>query len=114
MRVLYCNCTHADVVPPRIKREVLRKLSASGIAFDAVADLCELSARQDPVLRTIASADQVRIAACFPRAVSGLFAAAGAPLPKERVEVLNMRRQSAAEIVSRLCSEPVPQPEQPS
>jgi heterodisulfide reductase subunit A-like polyferredoxin len=114
MRVLFCNCTHAKVVPPLVKREVLRRLSTSGIAFDAVADLCELSARKDPTLRTIASADDLRIAACFPRAVTWLFDAADAPLSAQHVEVLNMRRQSAEEVVSRLLSEKMPGPEQPS
>ena len=114
MRVLYCNCTHARVVPPELKREVLRKLSAAGVAFDAVADLCGTSARKDPALRKIAGADDVRIAACFPRAVTWLFAAADAPLSGQRVKVLNMRRQSADQVVSGLLSEEMPPRERPA
>ena len=33
--------------------EVLRRLGESGVAFDAVPDLCEMSARRDPALRTL-------------------------------------------------------------
>lgn len=113
MRVLYCNCTHARVVPPEVKRAVLGKLCAAGVAFDAVADLCGAAARKDPALREIARADDVRIAACFPRAVTWLFAAADAPLPEQGVRFLNMRRQSAAEVVSGLLSGETPPREQP-
>jgi hypothetical protein len=38
------------VVPADVKAAVLRKLCESGVAFDAVADLCEMSARHDPML----------------------------------------------------------------
>jgi hypothetical protein len=114
MRVLYCNCTYANVVPPEVKRAVLRKLSAAQVPFDAVADLCAMSARKDPRLVGIAGGADLKIAACFPRAVRCLFDAAGAPLADQGVEVLNMRRQSAAEIISRLLPEQSRQPGQPS
>ncbi len=101
-RILYCNCTYAKVVPAETKREVLRRLSESGAAFDCVADLCEMSARRDPGLVEIASAGNVKIAACFPRAVKWLFHAGGAPFPNDGVDVLNMREQDADEIVPLL------------
>ena len=100
-RILFCNCTYAQVVPRDVKEAVLRKLCESGVAFDAVADLCEMSARQDPALQRLASGP-VKIAACFPRAVKWLFAAAQAPLPHHAAEVLNMRTQTAEEIVAAL------------
>ena len=81
---------------------VLRKLSDSGRAFDAVADLCDMSARKDPALRKIAEGGCTRVAACYPRAVKWLFHAAGTPLPPEGVEVLNMREDSAEDVVRRL------------
>jgi len=34
MKILYCNCTYAKVVPKDVKQEVLRQLSDSGRAFD--------------------------------------------------------------------------------
>ena len=72
-RILYCNCSYAKVVPPEVKEEVLRKLCASGVAFDAVADLCDMSARKDPALKKLVESGAVRIAACYPRAVRWLF-----------------------------------------
>jgi hypothetical protein len=104
-RILYCNCSYAQVVPGEVKAEVLRKLCASGVAFDAVADLCDLSARKDPSLARIAGSGAVRIAACYPRAVRWLFHAAGTPLPKEGVEVLNMREQKAEDVCKALLPE---------
>jgi heterodisulfide reductase subunit A-like polyferredoxin len=104
-RILYCNCSYAQVVPKEVKGEVLRRLCASGAAFDAVADLCDMSARKDPALRRLVEPGSVKIAACYPRAVKWLFHAAGTPLPAEGVEVLNMREQSADEISRRLLPE---------
>lgn len=101
-RILYCNCTYAKVVPREVKEEVLRRLTESGAAFDAVADLCDMSARKDPALKRIAETGCVRIAACYPRAVKWLFHAAQAPLPAEGVEVLNMRDQSAEDVIRGL------------
>jgi hypothetical protein len=101
-RILYCNCTYAQIVPKEVKEAVLKKLCESGVAFDAVADLCEMSARCDPALQRLAAGGSVKIAACFPRAVKWLFAAAQAPLPLESAEVLNMRVQTAEEINAAL------------
>ncbi len=101
-RILFCNCTYAQVVPREVKEAVLRKLCESGVAFDAVADLCEMSARRDAALERLAAGGPVKIAACFPRAVKWLFAAAQAPLPLDAAEVLNMRTLTADEIVASL------------
>ena len=101
-RILYCHCAYAQVVPKEVKEAVLKKLCDSGVAFDAVADLCEMSARQDPALKRLAEGGAVKIAACFPRAVKWLFAAAKAPLPADSTEVLNMRVQPAEEVCGAL------------
>ena len=101
-RILYCHCAYAQVVPREVKEAVLKKLSESGVAFDAVADLCELSARRDPALQRLAEGGAVKIAACYPRAVKWLFAAAGAALPLDSAEVLNMRVQTADEVAASL------------
>jgi hypothetical protein len=100
-RIVYCHCAFAQVVPAEVKQEVLRQLSESGAAFDAVADLCEMSARRDPGLKQLAAEGAVKIAACFPRAVRGLFIAADAPLPDE-VEIRNMRTETAEQVVGAL------------
>jgi hypothetical protein len=100
--LLYCHCQYAQVIPKDVKEAVLRRLCESGVAFDAVADLCEMAARRDPALARIAAAGPVKIAACFPRAVKGLFHQCGADLPADNAEVLNMRTQSAEEVIAAL------------
>ena len=100
-RILYCHCAFAQVVPPETKSVVLEHLSASGVSFEAVPDLCEMSARRDPGLAQLASAGDATIVACYPRAVRWLFSAAGNPLP-EGVRILNMRVADAPAVVAEL------------
>src|SRR5580704_19059843 len=100
--ILYCHCQYAQVVPKDVKEAVLKKLCDSGVAFEAVADLCEMAARRDPALQRLASGGAVKIAACFPRAVKWLFHQGNAPLPLDAAEVLNMRTQTADEILAKL------------
>ena len=99
-RILYCHCAFAQVVPVETKSAVLEQLSASGASFEAVPDLCEMSARRDPALAQIAS-DGSTIVACYPRAVRWMFNAAGHPLP-DGVRILNMRIAEAPEIMAGL------------
>ena len=101
-RILYCHCQYAQVVPPEVKADVLQGLCQSGAPFDAVADLCEMAARKDPSLRQLATEGPLKIAACFPRAVKGLFHQAGSPLAPDRTEILNLRTESAAAVTGRL------------
>jgi hypothetical protein len=99
-RILYCHCAFARVVPADVKSGVLARLAASGVEFEAVPDLCEMSARHDPRLADLASGP-VRLAACYPRAVRGLFEAAGNPLP-ESARILNMRTDPADKVAADL------------
>ena len=89
-------------MPKEVKEAVLRKLCESGVSFEAVADLCEMSARQDPALKRLAEGGHIKIAACYPRAVKWLFHTANAALPVDNTEVLNMRVQSAEDVASAL------------
>ena len=100
--ILYCHCQYAQVVPKEVKEAVLKKLCDSGVAFEAVADLCEMAARRDPGLQRLASSGAVKIAACFPRAVKWLFHQGNAPLSLAAAEVLNMRVQTAEEVTTKL------------
>src|ERR671915_2221216 len=100
-RVLYCHCAFAQVVPVETKTAVLEGLSASGVSFDAVPDLCEMSARRDEGLAQIAACEDATIVACYPRAVKWLFNAANAPLP-ETVRILNMRVSDAPAVLAEL------------
>ncbi len=122
--ILYCHCQYAQVVPKDVKEAVLRRLCESGVAFDAMADLCEMSARRNPALKQLAANGAVKIAACFPRAVKGLFHQSDADLAPDKTEVLNMRTLTADEVCARLSAEdllpnlptretsPAPQPAQ--
>jgi len=105
-RILFCNCTYANVVPREVKRDVLSALSASGVPFDAVPDLCDMAARRDPALARLSAAPRVRIAACHERAVRWLFHSARHPLPESGIEILNMREESAAVIADALLAPP--------
>ena len=103
-RVLYCHCAYAKVVPEDVKRSVLAGLAESRVPFEAVADLCEMSARQDPALARLADGAPTKIAACYPRAVKWLFHAAGVDLPGA-VEIRNMREDAADDVLSGLIGE---------
>lgn len=103
--LLYCDCREARVVPADVKAAVLKELCDAGVSFEAVPDLCEWSARRHPALRRLASAGPIKVAACFPRAVKGLFEAARAPLQPGSTEVVNMRVLSAAEAVAAMRAE---------
>lgn len=108
-RIIYCHCAYAQVVPKAVKEEVLARLLDSGVAFDAVADLCEMSAKRDPMLKQLGDhlgdGQNLKIAACYPRAVRWLFSAAEAPLSKEGTAVLNMRTETADKVVFAILGE---------
>src|SRR5688500_15939858 len=110
-KILYCHCAYAQVVPLETKREVLRRLAESGVAFDAVADLCEMSAKRDPLLGQLVEGGAVRIAACYPRAVKWLFNAADVPYDESLVQIGNMRTQQPEDIVELMLNgTPIPVP----
>ncbi len=86
---LYCRCAYAQVISGPVKNARLERLCASGEEFEAVPDLCEMAAARDPRLADLAHRDDLRIIACHPRAVKGLFAQAGCPLPPT-AKIVNM------------------------
>ena len=100
-RIIYCNCSYARVLDPEVKSQVLDGLASSDQAFDAVPDLCEMSARKDPSLVQIAQGEVI-IAACYPRAVRWLFSAGGAKLDEQRATIVNMRSGTAESVLSSL------------
>ena len=103
--LLYCHCAHAQVVPAATKQAVLEGLARSGQRFEAVADLCEMSARKDPSLARHIAQPGVQIIACHRRAVHWLLHAAGSTLPAETV-VHNMRANTAEAILAALSAQP--------
>jgi hypothetical protein len=100
-RILYCHCAFAKIVPADVKAAVLSGLSEANVEFDAVPDLCEMAARGDARLRELAAEKPLQIAACYPRAVRWLFAAAGAQLPEE-ARIWNMRVDAADAVIDGL------------
>lgn len=112
-KIVYCRCAYAQVVPPGVKGEVLQGLCQSDQSFESVADLCEMAAHRDPRLGELAreaGERPLRIAACFPRAVRGLFLQAECPLPAS-AEVVNMRETPAADVLRTLLAEAPTAPE---
>ena len=100
-RILYCHCAFAKIVAPDVKAAVLGRLAEANVEFDAVPDLCEMAARGDARLRELAAEGPLQIAACYPRAVRWLFAAAGAQLP-DNARVWNMRVETADAVIGGL------------
>ena len=49
-QIVYCHCAFAQVISQGVKQKVLEQLTASGVDFEAIPDLCEMSARRDPLL----------------------------------------------------------------
>lgn len=103
-RILYCHCAYAKIVPVETKAAVLEGLAQAGVEFDAVPDLCEMSARRDPRLAELAADAPLRIAACYPRAVKWLLASAGVNIDGNAV-VCNMRTDSAQSVLEGLLEE---------
>ena len=103
-RILYCHCQYAQVLPKEAKEAVLHGLCETGRPFDAVSDLCELSARRDPLLHELAEGGPVQIIACYPRAVKWLFSAAGAVLDPQKTQVCNLRVETAQDVLQVLAS----------
>ncbi len=99
---IYCNCSYYDFIPEDTRNKVLQALTDSGIEFEAVPDLCLLAARRDPILQKWAKADNIRIVACFPRAIRWLFKAGGTQLPERDVKIFNMRTNSPEDIITGL------------
>lgn len=116
-KILYCHCAghsaavqrggdhaHRDALSEGVKREVLGGLCASGRTFTALPDLCRLAARDDPALDGLARSSDLRIAACFPRAVRWLLARCGVD-PAREISIANMRSESAERVLSVLTAD---------
>lgn len=101
MATLYCNCANARVLSPDAHASALRQLRESGMAFEIVADLCEMAAHKDPALQRLAAGGPLRIYACHPRAVKHLLAAVG--VPTGGAEFVDWRGQAAASTVPGAC-----------
>lgn len=107
--ILYCHCQSAQLIPQHVQQGVLRRLVEAQTGFAAVPDLCGVAACSAGELRQYAEAGEVRVAACFPRAVRNLFAAAGVAIEQGAWPVANLREESPEEALRILLDgEPPP------
>ena len=98
-RVLFCACVNGNIVPQSVRRRVLAALEANGAEVWCVPDLCGLAARRDPMLRQVAGAGGLTVAACHPRAVKWLLSRAGVDVADTPVRVANMRSGDVDEVL---------------
>ncbi len=106
--ILFCNCGYSDIIDRAIRAKILNKLATTKLDFEAVQDLCELTAKKDPKLKCWAQADSLAIVACYPRTVKWLFNSADAALDPEKTQFLNMRTSTAQQILSSLSDKKTP------
>ena len=106
--ILFCNCGYSDSIDHAVRDEILNKLATSKLKFETVQDLCELAAKKDPRLKSWAQADSLTIVACYPRTLKWLFNSAGAALDIEKTQLLNMRTNTAEQIISSLFDKETP------
>jgi NAD-dependent dihydropyrimidine dehydrogenase PreA subunit len=78
---------------------VVSELHADAVEVVEVPDLCEWVERADPRVGELARGEALMVIACHPRAVRGLFADCGAPLPSS-ARIVDMRNESAASIAA--------------
>jgi hypothetical protein len=103
-RILSCHRACAQAVPRELKQAVLKPRCEAGVAVEAVADLCEMSARRDPALALPTDNGSVTVATRDPRDVNWHIAATRAPLPAVQTGILYLRVQGIAELAGALLS----------
>lgn len=105
VNIVLCRCEKSQVISDDVRERVMSALTDAGVGFESVDDLCGLATRGSEVLGRWAQTDDLKIVACFPRAVKWLFAMGGAALDDGKAEVLNMRTGDADDIVAALVNE---------
>ena len=100
--VLFCNCTHYELIAQSDKQEVLNSIKMASFNVVLIDDLCGLAAKKDPILKDWVSYDRLKIVACYPRAVKWLFERADAPLDMDKTEFFNMRTDASQVIIEKL------------
>ncbi len=105
--LLFCTCANTELVSAAARSALLSGLSSYPGPILAVADLCRLAALGDARLEEFLRKPGLRIIACEPRAVHWLLTRLTGE-KKTAAQVFNLRRQSAAEILTSLGLEPAP------
>jgi Pyruvate/2-oxoacid:ferredoxin oxidoreductase delta subunit len=99
--ILFCHCAYSKSINENTRDVLFDALKNTGAKIQSVADLCKLSAEKDPALAELAQQENLRIAACFPRAVKWLFEDVGASLP-DSVPIHNMRTDNHEGLVAEV------------
>lgn len=101
--VLYCDCAYSDIIPESIKDRVRDFLSTlpEDISVAGVIDLCELAARKDAGLQTLAQAENAVVIACYDRTVRWLLHRAGVK-DTNHIRFVTMRGRTAEEVLAEL------------
>jgi len=100
--VIFCKCAFNHVIRRDSSRAVLDALCDSVVAFTALDDLCRAVARGELDNDQFADGARVVVAACHPRAVRALLAAAGVETGDLDLHVLDMRSKGPAELAAAL------------
>ena len=99
--ILYCNCSHKKLVPEKKMAAIRELLALVDAKITAVPDLCELAAKRDKRLKTLAATPGLTVIACYPRTIRWLFDWAGTPL-RDDARIINIRTQSIEGIRKQL------------
>ncbi len=87
-KIIICACAERRLLPAENLGRIKAAADAAGIPVEVKADCCYLAAKSPEELREITAVDSaVLVAACLPRAVQSLFAAAGAALPENILDL---------------------------
>lgn len=106
-KVLYCNCSRANLTPDPMRQAALAALDASGAEYFYTDDLCGLCADAGAGLAGQLGTDDVVVLACFDRTVRALLARAGCG-DDAVVETVNLRTGTPETIAERLALRDVP------
>ena len=95
MKITICACSSRTFIDRAEVAKVAAAAQEAGMEVRLVSDLCELCENKAEGVHEIA---QTTIVACHPRAVKSLMAFAG----EDDVKTLNLRSQSAEEVIAAL------------
>lgn len=98
--VIFCQCVYSEGLFSDVKQAVLEGLNQAGVVFEAVPDLCKLSANKALCLKNWTKHNKLTVIGCFPRTIKWLFHAGDAAFsPDFELTCLNMHTQSPEAIV---------------
>ena len=105
LKLIVCRCATGGDGLAEARQRILDALAAAQVPVEVVDDLCELAARKEPGLVKASEEHDLKIVACYPRAVKAMLAAAGGKRNGENLTVLNPRTESVEAIIAQLLAE---------